>query len=286
MKLLSLEGNSQKLDGGAMFGNCPRSLWARWCPPDEENRIPLACRALLVVEDTGRKILFETGVGAFFEPKLRERYGIVEPEHVLLRSLSEAGYSAEEIDLVVLSHLHFDHAGGLLSQWREDEAPRLVFENAYYVVGQKAWERARNPHPRDRASFIPEVPALLEASGRIECVDERHCESLGDRYRFEVSDGHTPGMMLTRIEAETPGPIHFLGDLVPGVPWIHAPITMGYDRYPERLIDEKEKIFERIAADGEWAFLCHDPEVAACRIEKSEAGRFVARDERRSLGSS
>src|SRR3982751_2906365 len=108
MKLWSILGNSQRLDGGAMFGNAPRAMWEKWIAPDDGNRIPLACRCLLVEGLNGRNVLFETGIGAFFEPKLRERYGVVEARHVLLDSLTAAGFSHEDIDAVVLSHLHFD----------------------------------------------------------------------------------------------------------------------------------------------------------------------------------
>src|SRR5687768_11609463 len=127
MKLWSIIGNSQKLDGGAMFGNAPRAMWAKWLEPDAENRIPLACRALLVEGLNGRRVLFETGIGAFFEPKLRERYGVVEDRHVLLDSLANAGFSDADIDAVVLSHLHFDHAGGLLAPWEAGKPARLLF---------------------------------------------------------------------------------------------------------------------------------------------------------------
>ncbi|MGH9806223.1 MAG: MBL fold metallo-hydrolase, partial [Terriglobia bacterium] len=108
MKLWSLLGNSQRLDGGAMFGNAPMAMWSKWIAPDEQNRIPLACRCLLATGLDGRNVLFETGIGAFFEPRLRERYGVVEDRHVLLESLREAGVSHEYLDVVVLSHLHFD----------------------------------------------------------------------------------------------------------------------------------------------------------------------------------
>src|SRR5690606_17780198 len=187
MKLWSIPGNSQKLDGGAMFGNAPRAMWAKWMAPDEANRIPLACRALLASPLAGRTVLFETGIGAFFEPKLRERYGVVEQRHVLLDSLREAGFGHEDIGVVVLSHLHFDPAGGLL------------FPNATFLVGAEQWQRARHPHPRDRASYIPELPQLLEDSGRLEIVEGGHSATLGDAVRFHYSDGHTPGLMLAEI---------------------------------------------------------------------------------------
>ena len=164
MKLWSILGNSQKLDGGAMFGNAPKAMWERWTSVDAGNRIDLACRALLASPLNGKTVLFETGIGAFFESKLRERYGVQEARHVLLDSLGEAGFGHEDIDVVVLSHLHFDHAGGLLAAWEEGQPARLLFPNATYVVGAQHWQRALCPHPRDRASFIPELPGLLQAS--------------------------------------------------------------------------------------------------------------------------
>ena len=147
--ITSIMGNSQRLDGGAMFGNAPKPLWQRWAKPDAQNRIPLACRAMLV-RDGGRNILFETGIGAFFEPRLRERYGGVEEGHVLLESLAAEGLTHEDIHIVVLSHLHFDHAGGMLSAYEEGRAPELLFPNAQVLVSTAAWERCQRPHARDR----------------------------------------------------------------------------------------------------------------------------------------
>ena len=280
MKLWSIEGNTQRLDGGSMFGNAPRALWSKWMEPDALNRIPLATRGLLATPLNGRTVLFETGIGAFFEPKLRERYGIGGEGHVLLDSLRDAGFDHADIDVVVLSHLHFDHAGGLLSAWEEGRAPELLFPNATFVIGREQWERAQDPHPRDRASYIPELPALLQASGRLELVDGERTPALGDAVRFHWSHGHTPGMMLAEILGpERRGGSHhggvvFCADLVPGLPWVHVPITMGYDRCAETLIDEKQAFLDDKQARGVHLFFTHDPACALALPERDDRGRF------------
>jgi glyoxylase-like metal-dependent hydrolase (beta-lactamase superfamily II) len=273
MKLWSLIGNSQRLDGGAMFGNAPRAMWSRWVTPDAENRIPLACRCLLVTGLDGRNVLFETGIGAFFDPAMRERFGVVEDRHVLLDSLAEAGLRHEDIDVVVLSHLHFDHAGGLLAPWVEGSPATLLFPNARFLVGAEHWARARDPHPRDRASFIPELIGLLEASGRLEFVEAGRPSSLGDAVRFEFSEGHTPGLMLAEV-----GGVAFCADLIPGRPWVHLPVTMGYDRWPEKLIDEKRVFLDDKIARGVKLFFTHDHGCAMASVERDGKGRYTAAD--------
>lgn len=271
-RLTSILGNSQKLDGGAMFGNAPRALWERWAPADAQHRIDLACRALLV-QEPDRNILFETGIGAFFEPKLKERFGVQESEHVLLRSLSATGLRHQDIDVVMLSHLHFDHAGGLLSAWAPKAARELLFPNATFIVGKEAWHRATHPHPRDRASFIPELQVLLEQCGRLELVEGTHSPTLGPGYRFHQSDGHTPGMLLCEIEG-TLGPVLFAADLIPGRAWVHRSITMGYDRFPERLIDEKTALLNDLVKRSGRIFFTHDPTCAMARVTQDEQGRY------------
>jgi glyoxylase-like metal-dependent hydrolase (beta-lactamase superfamily II) len=176
--------------------------------------------------------------------------------------------------VVVLSDLHFDHAGGLLTAWKEKEAYRLLFPNATYVMSRPAWKRAQNPHPRDRASFIPELQALLASSGRIERIDEgKSSETLGDDYRLHFSNGHTPGLMLTEVPGML-GPVVFTGNLVPGRAWVHRSITMGYDRFPELLVDEKEALLNDLAERKGRVFFTHDPECAMARVTLDERGRF------------
>lgn len=272
-----------------MFGNAPRALWEKWAAPDELNRIELACRALLASPLEGKTVLFETGIGAFFEPRMRERYGVQESQHVLIDSLREAGFEHEDIDVVVLSHLHFDHAGGLLAAWHEGREPELLFPNATYVVGAQHWQRALQPHPRDRASFIPELPGLLQASGRLEVVDGEYSKVLGHSVRFSYSDGHTPGLMLAEIVGQARagegahGGVVFCADLIPGRSWVHVPITMGYDRNAELLIDEKRQFLEDKLARNVQLFFTHDPQVALAQVGRDEKGRFVTLHEQGEL---
>lgn len=290
-RIWAVLGNGQKLDGGAMFGNAPKALWSRWMSCDEDNRVDLACRALLIEErpaageagvddgdgagDGVRRILLETGVGAFFPPKLRERFGVTDARHVLLDNLAALGLSDADIDVVVLSHLHFDHAGGLLSAYESGVPARLLFPNATYVVSDAAWRRALAPHRRDRASFIEALHPLLEASGRLEIVAGDRSEALGPAYALHRSEGHTPGLLLVEIPSAD-GAIVFAGDLVPGQPWLHAAITMGYDRYPERLIDEKSALLADLATRNGRLFFTHDPDMALVRVGRDERGRFCA----------
>ena len=259
-----------------MFGNAPRPVWEKWIPADERHRIPLACRAMLVEEREGertRRVLFEAGIGAFFPPKLRDRFGVVESEHVLLASLAALGLSDADIDVVVLSHLHFDHAGGLLAAYEEGQPQRLLFPRATFVVGDEAWARAAAPHARDRASFIPELLPLLAHSGRLERVRGDRSEALGEGYRLHRSSGHTPGLVLGEVPSDD-GPIVFAADLIPGRPWVHLPITMGYDRFPELLIDEKRGLLEDLVARGGRLFFTHDAEIAMSRVVRDESGKF------------
>jgi glyoxylase-like metal-dependent hydrolase (beta-lactamase superfamily II) len=274
MRLRSVEGNRQRLDGGAMFGNAPRTLWSRWLAPDDENRIELACRGLLARDVDGKTILFETGVGAFFEPKLKNRYGVFEDRHMLLDSLAECGVGHEDVDAVVLSHLHFDHAGGLLAAYREGAGIQLLFPKARFIVSRPAWDRARHPHLRDHASFIPGLTDLLLKSRRLEIIEGTHAPILGETVRFHFSDGHTPGLMLAEIGGSTGG-IVFCGDLIPGRPWVHLPITMGYDRYPEQLINEKQQFLEDKIARSVSLFFTHDPTCALAQPVREADGRYA-----------
>lgn len=272
MKFFAVEGNTQRLDGGSMFGNAPKALWERWVTPDELNRIPLACRALLLQLDDGRNVLFEAGVGAFFDPKLKDRYGVVEEGHMLLKNLQALGLSHEDIDIVILSHMHFDHVGGILSAFGEGE-PHLLFPKAIFYTSKENWKRSCAPHPRDRASFIPLINELLEKSGRLELIESESHPSLDFGLSFRYAHGHTPGLMISEISLES-GPLVFVSDLVPAMPWVHIPITMGYDRYPELVVNEKTDFLEEMLERNGKLFFTHDPTVSCATIRKNDKGKF------------
>lgn len=274
IKITPIEGNQQQLDGGALFGNAPRSLWTRWHQPDALGRILLACRSALI-EDGTHKVLLETGIGAFFPPELADRYGVSPPDrHVLLDNLKLKGVDPGDIDFVVLSHLHFDHAGGMLTAFNPSRPDHhdLAFPNARVLVGRTAWERAAHPHLRDRASFVPALMRLLEGNPSLIIVDDQPPESLAGWLSFRLSHGHTPGQLLSVVSCGSSRLI-FAGDLVPGVAWAHLPITMGYDRNAEQVIDEKEELYQWMRPQ-DLLFFTHDTAVCAAGIELNSAGKW------------
>jgi len=285
MQLFSVLSNAYRLDGGAMFGNAPKAVWERWMPADVQNRISLATRALLVITKK-ETILFETGIGAYMDPKLKDRYGVNEPEHVLLKSLALKGIYPADITHIFISHLHFDHAGGLLSAWQEGKDPELLFPNARYYVGEEAWERAIHPHPRDRASFIPTLHAQLEKSKRLSLIKKGEIQSFEEfELRFFHSDGHTPGLMCADLHYDHERLV-YASDLVPGKSWVHLPISMGYDRFPELLIDEKKTLLTSLANENAWIFYVHDPECAVSKVQyDNDHKTFIAVDNRKDFAS-
>jgi len=217
-------------------------------------------------------VLFDTGVGAFFEPKLRDRFGVVEGQHVLLDSLGSLGLGEDDIDLVVLSHLHFDHAGGLLSAWRQSEPRRLLFTQAQYLVSEGAWQRALHPMlATGRRSWLTLHRCSRARAGCLSCEMAERGEVLGPGYRCSLSDGHTPALLITEVVGRRDRVV-LASDLVPGAAWVHVPVTMGYDRYPERLVDEKIALLSDAVSSRAWLCFVHDPSVAVGRVAVDERG--------------
>jgi len=280
IKVTSVQGNTQLLDGGSMFGNAPKELWKKWITPDSLNRISLSCRSLLVEVD-GLKILCEVGVGHFFESHMADRYGIQDPtQHILINNLNSLGIQEEDIDYVILSHLHFDHAAGLLypKDSLEGKDGQLHFSKAQYLVGEEQWQRCQNPHPRDRASYLPELFQGLKNSNRLQIIKKQESpDFLKDQLSFYYSDGHTPGMMLATFKGKHKTLV-FMADLIPGVHWIHSSITMGYDRFAEKVIDEKNDFYKQHTLNELLCFYTHDSEFAISGITQDKKGRYKALD--------
>jgi len=263
-----------------MFGNAPKALWEKWIPADGQNRIRLATRTLLAV--TGKHIiLVDAGIGAYMEPRFRERFGVEEPEHMLLKSLGQRGFTQTDITGIILSHLHFDHAGGLLSAWQEGKEPHLLFPNAKYYVSEQGWERATRPNVRDKASFVPTLNRQLEQSGRLTLLKKEDVLRFDDlTVQYLLSEGHTPGLLCADLRWDSQRVV-FVSDLIPGRAWVHLPITMGYDRFPELLIQEKQILLQSLAEENGWIAYVHDPEMAVSRIRWDvEHNTFLAVDPR------
>jgi glyoxylase-like metal-dependent hydrolase (beta-lactamase superfamily II) len=263
-----------------MFGNAPKTIWERWIAADEQNRLRLATRALLAVTKS-RVLLVDTGIGAYMDPKLCDRFGVDQPEHILLQSLEQRGIAPAQVTDIILSHLHFDHAGGLLSAYQQGTEPQLLFPNAKYYVNESGWERAVHPNPRDRSSFVPTLNRQLDSSGRLVLLKKDEVLTFDDlTVRFFQSDGHTPGLLCPDLRWNSHRVV-FASDLIPGHAWVHLPITMGYDRFPELLIQEKTTLLKSLAEENGWLAYVHDPEITISRVKTDEEHHtFVTVDER------
>ncbi len=284
MKLTSIMGHSFKLDGGSMYGNAPKEMWKKWSVADRRNRIGMASRALLL--STGEtNILFETGIGCSYAPRFLRRYGIDKKEPGIIGSLEKAGFRESDIHYVIISHLHFDHLGGLISgQDPEKNIWEFFFPEAKYLLPLENFTHAEEPHPGDRGSFLEGITHALKKTGRLLLVNEEQVPELGDLIEFHYTNGHTPGQLHSIINCGN-RKVMIAGDLVPGVPWINLPITMGFDRFSEKLIDEKKIILQK-AIDENWLlFYTHDPSVAASAISRDSRGRFIPVDEKEELAA-
>ena len=249
------------LDGGAMFGVIPRTLWSRVCPPDEHNRIRMNMNCVFV--DTGKdKVLIETGIGEKWSEKFVKMYGI-DRRRSLDETLKEkTGKGAEQITIVVNTHLHFDHAGG---NTKLNESGEVVpgFPNARYFVSSNELDHAENPSERDRASYLPENWLPLRDSGQLEKKAANYEVVAG--LRMETWPGHNRSMQCWRLSSGSQTLFGF-ADLVPMRAHISYPWIMGYDLYPVDTLASKKQLLPQAAREGWLCLFYHDPEAPLCRI--------------------
>ncbi len=257
-----------RLDGGAMFGVVPRTLWSRSCPPDDQNRIRMNMNCVFI--DTGKeRVLIETGIGDKWSAKHEAMYGIAR-ERTLVETLREkTGLEPEDISIVVNTHLHFDHSGGNTFL---DETGKAVptFPNARYFISQSEFEHAENPSERDRASYLPENWRPLAEQGQLELQDAEYEVVPG--LRMETVAGHNRSMQCWKL-ARGQQTLFGFADLVPMRAHVPFAWVMGYDLYPVETVEAKKRLLPQAANEGWQCLFYHEPDEPVCKLV-SEDGRL------------
>lgn len=267
MKLHVIHAGNFKLDGGAMFGVVPRSMWQKLNPPDENNMCSWAMRCLLI-EHEGRLVLIDNGMGDKQSEKFFGYY-YLHGEHTLDKSLAGAGFSKDDITDVFLTHLHFDHCGGAIV--REGDALVPAFKNATYWSNADHWKWATEPNDREKASFLKENILPIRESGRLQFVETRDGVSFMDGVTIRFVDGHTDKMMLPQIEYNG-RTILYVADLLPSVAHIPIPYVMAYDTRPLLTLREKKAVLDEACENNYVLFFEHDAKVECCELEMTEKG--------------
>ncbi|MBN8570387.1 MAG: MBL fold metallo-hydrolase [Ignavibacteria bacterium] len=268
--LHSIQTGLFKLDGGAMFGVVPKNLWTKTNPSDEMNRIDMCTRALLF--DNGkRKILVDTGIGYKLAEKINKIYEVDFSKYTLEKSLSDIGLKREDITDVLLTHLHFDHAGGN-TYYDEEHQLQIAFPNATYHVQKKHYEWALNPTERDKASFFPENYKILEDKKVLKFYNGE--EKFDEIITLCPVNGHTSNMQLIKAsDGETT--LFYLADLIPTAGHVPLAYIMGYDLFPLTTLEEKRKYLKNISEENWTVFFEHDPYNEAAKIGLGDKGYFV-----------
>ena len=249
-----------RLDGGAMFGVIPKTMWETAAPPDSSNRILLAMNSLLI-HAGGKRILVETGAGDKLSPRLRAIYDQDGPR--LTEGLRAYGLHADEIDIVVDTHLHFDHCGGNTRVEKDKVVP--AFPNARYIVHKGEFEHAKNPTERDRASYMPDNYMPIEAANKFSLIESDRVIAPG--VELICVPGHTANMLCVKLEGG--GKTAFLfADLVPMTPHLGLPWIMGYDLYPMQTLENKKKWIPEVARKEWIALFSHDPHIPAAYLRE------------------
>lgn len=262
-----------RLDGGAMFGVVPRTLWERQRPPDEENRIRMTTNCLLI-ESGDDLVLVDTGIGGKGDEKFRRIFALEEGATRLPESIRHAGFEPGDVTHVVLSHLHFDHCGWNTRAAEGGTGWVPTFPNARYWLERGEVDHARNPNERDRASYDPRNWEPLFDAGVVELFDDSAEPAPG--VRPTKAAGHNRDMCIVLLDGGEDAKGVFWADLVPTASHVPYPWIMGYDLYPVTTLENKKRWLPR-AADGGW--LCvfeHDPEIPLARLVEDEPGRYRA----------
>jgi len=271
MKIYPVETGTFKLDGGAMFGVVPKSLWQRTNPADENNLCTWSMRCLLI-EDGNRLILIDTGIGDKQTEKFFSHYYLADTK-TLEQSLNKLGFGLDQITDVFLTHLHFDHCGGAV-QWNSDRSKlQTVFPNAIYWSTENHWKWATEPNPREKASFLSENILPLQESGQLQFVNREgnYTKNVFNNFDVHFVDGHTESMMIPHIRYKEKTLV-FMADLLPSTGHIPLPYVMGYDTRPLITMAEKELFLNNAAGQEFVLFLEHDSVNECCTLINTEKG--------------
>ena len=272
MQLYPIESGNFKLDGGAMFGVVPKSLWNRTNPADANNMIDIAARCLLI-EDGNRLILIDTGMGNKQNDKFFSYYYLWGND-TIDNSLKQHGFHRNDITDVFMTHLHFDHCGGSV-QWNKDRTGyEPAFKNAYYWSNENHWNWATHPNKREKASFLRENILPMEESGQLKFTSLPNQDLLkNSELGFDIffADGHTDKQMIPLIQYKNKT-IAFMADLLPTVGHLPLPYVMGYDTRPLLTLDEKEKFLNMAADNNFYLFLEHDAHNQIITVKHTEKG--------------
>jgi len=266
MKLYSVNAGHFKLDGGAMFGVVPKSMWNKINPSDNNNMCSWALRCLLI-EDENRLILIDNGMGNKQDEKFFGHY-FLHGNDTLDSSLNRYGFSRNDITDVFLTHLHFDHCGGSIEK-NTNGTLVPAFKNARFWSNQKHWQWATNPNPREKASFLKENILPIQESGALNFIEEE--QDLTENISVEFVYGHTEAMMLPVIKYKEKK-IWYMADLIPSSGHIPLPYIMAYDMRPLNTLDEKTRILKKIVSNNDVLFFEHDPVTECCTLTETEKG--------------